>query len=406
MFASVRPWYVPLWVSVLTLIVACSLGRPAAAVGLHDFSSVQAETRDLLIRHGLGGVSLRVSRQGNVLYREAFGAHNGETRVPIASASKWLSALAIARLIDRGRMRWSDTIGQSFPNAPPGKRAITLDQLFSHTSGITNAEGDCLDNSAYTLASCAERLLQLPMIGPPGLVFAYGNNSMQIAGRMAELATGKTWDEIVLEEVVQPLGLQATDYAYDSSAPGYVRNANPRIASGVRSTLEDYGRIVDMILADGCLDGGFPQFCAAGRRYLSSATLAAMARDRTVGSVILYAPQSVAGYGYGFGFWIEPPVAPGALPVILSPGAFGFTPWVDRSANVAGVLLVEDSINRLMADISRLRARVRLATAEGTGARIKLPAPHGQETHATPRTAPAAAPARLPAGASLRRQRR
>lgn len=365
--------------SVLTAVCACALtlaaafgaAPPAAAVAIHDFTAVQADMQSLVGRFGLEGASLRVSRQGNVLYRQTFGAYTPQTRLRIASASKWLSALAIARLVDRGQMRWTDTVGQYLPNAPVDKREITLEQLFSHTSALPYGEDLCLSNPLFTLASCANRILQQPLIGTPGRVFAYGGNSMQVAGRLAELATGKAWDDIFIDEVVTPLGMSATDYATSSTAPGYVRNGNPRIGGGVRSTLEDYGRAMDMVLADGCLDGGFPQQCAADRRYLTSATLAGMARDRTVGTVVISTPDTGIGYGYGFGFWIEPPYAPGALPVLLSPGAFGFTPWVDRSANLAGVFLVDDLNGRLADHVAALRARVRQVTAEGTGVRIK-----------------------------------
>ena len=54
---------------------------------------------------------------------------------------------------------------------------------------------------------------------------------------MAELATGKAWDDVFIAEMVTPFGLSATDYAMYSTASGYVRNTNPRIAGGVRAAL-------------------------------------------------------------------------------------------------------------------------------------------------------------------------
>ena len=93
-----------------------------------------------------------------------------------------------------------------------------------------------MSNPLYTLATCADRILTQPMIGEPGKVFSYGGNSMQVAGRMAELATGEAWDDLFIAEMVTPLGLNATDFATSSTAPGYVRTDNPRMAGGVRST--------------------------------------------------------------------------------------------------------------------------------------------------------------------------
>ena len=343
------------------------LGATAArAVPQYDFTPVTADMQSFVQAHSLDGASLRVNKAGNVVYRRAFGQYTLGTRVRIASASKWLSALTLARLVEKGQMRWTDTVGQYFPAVEPAKRAITLEQLFSHTSGLPGGDDSCMSNPLYTLASCANRILQQStMIGEPGKVFSYGGNSMQVAGRMAELATGKTWDDLFLDEMVAPLGLNATDFATASSELGYVRTANPRIAGGVRSTLEDYGKVVDMVLANGCLDNTLLQ-CLPSRRFLSRVTIETMALDRTVGTVDVSRPPPSTGYGYGLGQWIDP-----ASPLIVSsPGAFGFTPWVDRVNGIAGVFLVDDLNTRVVEDIDDIRALVNTITAEGQGRRV------------------------------------
>ena len=361
----------------LTLAFCVTLAAgPAAAVPVYDFSPVTAEMQTFVQTYNLDGASLRVNKAGNVVYRRAFGDYTLGTRLRIASATKWLAALTIARLVEKGQMRWSDTVGQYFPTVEPAKRAITLEQLFSHTSGMPADEDGCLSNPLFTLSTCVNRILQRPLVGEPGKVFGYGGNSMQVAGRMAELATGKTWDDLFIDEMVTPLGLNATDFATSSTAPGYVRNTNPRIAGGIRSTLEDYGKAVDMVLANGCLDNAFPQYCLPGRRFLSRTTIEFMARDRTTGTTDISRPPTSTGYGYGLGQWIDP-----ATPTtVSSPGAFGFTPWVDREHQVAGVLLVDDLNTRLFEDINDIRALVNVVTANG--ARLKPVLPAIQSTNA------------------------
>lgn len=337
----------------LLALGACALA-PAHAQTRYDFRPVTAEMEAFVVDYSLDGASLRVNAHGNVAYRRAFGGYTLDTRIRIASASKWLSALAIARVVEKGQLRWTDTLGMYFPNAEPAKRGITLAQMFSHTSGMQYQEDRCLSNPFYTLTTCVERILEQPLVGTPGQVFAYGGNSMQVAGRMAELATGKAWDDIFLDEVVRPLGLNATDYATSSTAPGYVRTDNPRIGGGVRSTLDDYGRVLDMVLAEGCLDSTLFNTCLPSRRFLGRATIAFMAQDRTVGTVRLNEPPSAQGEGYGIGQWIDihdPNI-------VYSPGAFGFTPWVNRTTGVAGVLLVDDLNTRVSPAITDIRLLV------------------------------------------------
>ena len=355
--------------AITALFGAASTAR---AVPIYNFAPVTAEMQNFVQTYQLDGASLRVNKNGSVVYRRAFGGNTLSTRVRIASASKWLSALTIARVVEKGQLRWTDTVGQYFPTVEVSKRSITLAQLFSHTSALPGGDDFCMSNPTYTLSSCANRILQQPLIGQPGAVFSYGGNSMQVAGRMAELATGKAWDDIFIAEMVTPLGMNATDFATSSTAPGYVRTDNPRIAGGVRSTLEDYGKVVDMVLANGCLDNSTTQFCLPGRRFLSRTTIDLMATDRTVGTVDISRPPTSTGFGYGLGQWIDP-----SSPLIVSsPGAFGFTPWVDRVNQVAGVFLVDDLNTRVVDDINDIRAMVNAVTAGNQGARLKpvLPA--------------------------------
>ena len=355
---------------VFTVLAGAS--GAAQAVPNYNFAPVTAEMQSFVQTYSLDGASLRVNKAGNVVYRRAFGGYTLGTRIRIASASKWLSALTVARVVEKGQLRWTDTVGQYFPTVEASKRSITLAQLFSHTSALPGGDDFCMSNPLYTLETCANRILQQPLIGQPGTVFSYGGNSMQVAGRMAELATGKAWDDIFIAEMVVPLGMNATDFATASTEPGYVRTDNPRIAGGVRSTLEDYGKVVDMVLAYGCLDNTLLLSCLPGRRFLSRATIELMAIDRTVGTVDISRPPTSTGFGYGLGQWIDP-----SSPLIVSsPGAFGFTPWVDRVNQVAGILLVDDLNTRVVDDVNDIRALVNVVTAGNQGARLKpvLPA--------------------------------
>jgi CubicO group peptidase (beta-lactamase class C family) len=301
---------IPIALALLLAFAAGVLARP-----LYDLAPVTAATQRLVTTYGLPGASVRLAKGGGEVYREYFGSYGNSTRVGIASASKWLSALTLARLVERGELRWDSTVGEHFPEAPAASRGITLAQLFSHTSGIVSGEADCLSSRQFTLQSCALAILTTPLAWAPGTTFAYGGNSMQVAGAMAERATGRSWDDLFLAEMVQPLGLVATDWTASAIAPGYVRNTNARIGGGARSTLDDYGRVLDMLLA-----GGLHQ----GQSFLTAQTLAVMALDRSAGLVIASTP--IAGYGYGIGQWVEARDAFGATTRVSSPGAFGFTP--------------------------------------------------------------------------------
>jgi len=179
--------------------------------------------QSIVARYRLDGASLWVSKNGRTVLTRHYGGYGPATRIPIASASKWVSALVLARLVERGTLRWDSTVGEWWPTAPADKRAITLAQLFSHTSGLPGDESGCISNPLTTLQACAAQILAGPMIAAPGMAFAYGGLSMQVAGAMAERATGRNWDALFDAEVRRPLELSATDYGFTSTPPAMCR---------------------------------------------------------------------------------------------------------------------------------------------------------------------------------------
>jgi Beta-lactamase class C and other penicillin binding proteins len=283
----------------------------------------------------LEGASLIVLQDGQPIYKRNFGSYagNGPT-VPIASASKWLSALVIERLVEAGTMRWDDTVadyfGSDYPNPDPQKGAITLGQLLSHTSGMTVVNAACL---AYPyrnmpLDDCARSILGTPLRWSPGTVFAYGENSMQVAGAMAQRVTGKSWAQLVASELTGPLALTRTDYGANGNGVPF---SNPIIAGGARSNLQDYAKVVQMVLQRGLFDGS---------QYLAPASIAEMQLDQTHG--VPADPDSnpyPEAYGYGYGEWRNTVDCSGVATRISSTGILGTSPWVDYDHGTAAVFL-------------------------------------------------------------------
>ena len=328
-----------------TLLLILFVGGFAQARHLYDSTPIAQDMQQIVSGYNLAGATLQVQRNGGVLYSENFGNFSSSTRVPIASASKWLSALALARLVEKGQMSWEDTIGQYISDAPADKKNIRLRQLFSHTSGMSPTENTCMSNPAFTLATCTDAILTMVLPYQPGTTFAYGGNSMQVAGRMAEIATGKSWDQLFIDEMVIPLGLLNTDFATNSTAAGYIRNSNPRVPGGVRSTAEDYSIVLAMIQTDGM---------SQGVRFLNKATLDYMATNQAAGLSIGYTPYPES-YGYGIGQWREAVDNNGVATRVSSPGAWGTTPWVDKRNNIAGLFFVKDQWSRLRGEIFDLQ---------------------------------------------------
>lgn len=312
--------------------------RLAAQQSPYNFSAVDTLLHDSLsVSGGLNrGYALILIKDGMVIYDSAFGTNYSLERVvPIASATKWLSGSVIMSLVDDGLISLDDAIGEWFPEAPAAKRGITIRQLFSLTAGFPG-EAEYYNDRTLTLTTAVDSILErVELVIPPGSGFLYAGSSMQVAGRIAELATGKPWDTIFAERIARPLGMSGTDYE------GLGETDNPQIAGGAQSSALDYARFLRMIATGGLAEDG--------SRVLSEDAVATMLADQTNGLPIIYSPYTAYEYidplipnsRYGIGLWRETSAFDtAASPDLTSPGAFGFGPWYDPDRNLIGVFSV------------------------------------------------------------------
>lgn len=105
-------------------------------------------------------------------------------------------------------------------------------QLFSHTSGFPgNSTQGYESNPWMTLETAVDAIgRNVALINPPGSVFYYGGVSMQVAGRICEIVSGKSWKDLSGAKIFTPCGMTNTDYGLTT---------NPIIAGGARSTAND-----------------------------------------------------------------------------------------------------------------------------------------------------------------------
>ena len=165
---------------------------------------------------------------------------------------------------------------------------------------------------------------------------------MHVGGRVAEVVSGKSWNELFVEKIAAPLGMNETDFfAYGSTQ-------NPRPAGDARSSADEYGRFLQMILQRGVADG---------KQILSLDSIVEMHKDQTGRARIVYTiyekhaalDPNLPLARYGVGVWREK-MDDGSQRVgdASSQGALGFTPWIDVERNLAGVLSVQSSFSRVM----------------------------------------------------------
>jgi CubicO group peptidase (beta-lactamase class C family) len=151
---------------------------------------------------------------------------------------------------------------------------------------------------------------------------------------MAEVATGRSWQQLFRDRLTAPLGLPADVrfYALPNTALG---PQNPLAAGGLRASAHEYGRLLALVFHKGRLGS-----VAVG----TPALFDAQAREPYPAVVIGSSPALRAGWGfrYGLGAWLQCATPASGCAEISSPGAFGFVPWLDRDAGYYATIAMEE----------------------------------------------------------------
>ena len=324
-------------------------GGNAAAQEI-DFSPVTDPIGQYLAaRPGVDGASLIVMQAGRVLHEQHWGSFTAQTSVPVASASKLLSGVAIMTLVDDGLIDLDAPVSAYLPAEFPAgtlKGIMTVRQMFSHTAGLPG-QSQFISNLSITLQQAVTLVGQnTPLPSTPGTVFSYGGVSMHVAGRVAEVVTGQSWEALFHDRVVIPLGLQETDFT------GLGVTNNPRISGGARSSAADMIRVLEMLVGRGNF---------RGTTVLSQQAVDTMLSDQTGDVSVGFLPTALAEYmGYGIGWWAEfRSDQTSRLVEWTCQGAFGTSPWVNTELGVYGVLIVDDALGLVDPLIDDLREFVR-----------------------------------------------
>jgi CubicO group peptidase (beta-lactamase class C family) len=334
---------------------------PPAAGSVWD--PVTAAVDAAFARNIVPGLGVAVYAQdGQLLYSRVRGDFALDRNIAVASASKMVSGVAILRLVDRGFLSLDSTTGAVLGWTGP-QAAITLRHLLSFTSGLPvsfRIGDDCTAVLSITLAQCVADLATRPLLAAPGARFDYGSTHLAVAARMAEVITGSSWAQIVTQQLGQPLGWSAS-VAYYTAPRQQLGTINPLVAGGLRITTQEYARFLGVIYNRGALQG---------QQLLASALVDQMGVDPYPVASTGFSPYERFGLAreYGLTAWLECGTPATGCQDITSPGAFGFTPWIDRNGRYYAIVAMESQdlgeISQFSVQLSLdLRPLIRAAVA-------------------------------------------
>ena len=194
------------------------------------------KARDWLASHN--SRSGLVIRHGRIVAEWYFNEADRNSKFAAYSTSKSLSSMATGLAIADGKLTLDHTVGQTIPDVQPaGKKAITVKQLLSMTSGVHNNPGIGQRPDLFTYA-----LGEAPLDHSPGSKWDYNNTGLALLSPVFQKSTGKQIDEFLKERVFEPIGIAGADWTWERR-DGY---AIPY--SGCHMTARGLGRIGLLVL--------------------------------------------------------------------------------------------------------------------------------------------------------------
>jgi CubicO group peptidase (beta-lactamase class C family) len=211
---------------------------PDKAVPHAEIARLAHDALDGIVRASDFSGCLTVSDGAATIFDECRGAAernfgtpvNHETRFHIGSMDKMFTAVAIAQLVDAGKLSWDSTLAQLVPEYadPETARKITVWQLLHHTAGLGDffvpeffANREKFVNPADYLNLIARQ----PKAGEPGGDWNYSNAGYILLGRIVEKASGENYFDYIQRHVFAPAGMTAS--GFDAQ-----EDVTPQLATG------------------------------------------------------------------------------------------------------------------------------------------------------------------------------
>jgi CubicO group peptidase (beta-lactamase class C family) len=240
---------------------------------------------EILKRTGVPGLSIAIVFKDQIVHIKGFGVRqtgksepvDPDTVFQLASTSKPIAATVVAALVGDGLVAWDDPIVRRDPAFAMHDawvtRQVTLRDMFCHRSGLPDHAGDALEDIGYDRSEVLHRLRYVRPDSSFRSHYAYTNFGLTAAAVAAAKADGKSWEEVSVERLYQPLGMKNTSSRFadfivsPNRAVGHVRQGGAWVAKytrdpdaqspagGVSSSARDMASWLRLQLGRGTVDG-------------------------------------------------------------------------------------------------------------------------------------------------------
>ena len=312
------------WVVAALAAGAPVAGEPSAADARAALEGFDAVVNQAIRDFNVPGAAIAVVAGGERVYAEGFGYRDHENELPmtpdtlfaIGSTTKAMTATVLGMLVDEGKLEWDAPLRTYLPSFrlsdPLTTERITPRDLVTHRSGMPRHDLLWYNNNEGTREELIARLAHLELTEHLRARFQYNNLMFMTAGYLAGSLAGSTWEQVMRERLLDPLGMERTNFSVLDS------QKDPDHALPHRET-DDGGiesipfRDIELIGPAGSVNSSVSEMACwllfnlddgrvGDRRLINSSTLAEIQSPQmTTGDIPARPDISARTYGMGWG---------------------------------------------------------------------------------------------------------
>ncbi|GGY07719.1 serine hydrolase [Massilia dura] len=277
--------------------LAFAAGAAAVAAAPAPAFDLAQDVNRVLKTFDVPGIAIAIVKDGKVVAAQGFGVRRlgdpapvtPKTLFEIASNSKAFTAVALAKLVDEGKLAWDDPVIKHLPDFRMHDgyvtQEMTVRDLLTHRSGLGLGAGDLLwwPTTTFSTDEIIHNLRHVKPATSFRASYAYDNLLYIVAGRIIAQKSGKSWGDTVRAQILDPLGMTNTTTSVaamlktaDYSAPHSRINDRQSVvkpmpvdnavgAVGINTSAEDIAKWMNVLLAGGQLPGSEARLFSAAQ---------------------------------------------------------------------------------------------------------------------------------------------
>lgn len=255
--------------------------------------------------------AILIAKDGKPVWQKAYGYADREAKLPVnldtrfrlGSMNKMFTSVAIAQLVQAGKLKYTDTIAQLLPDYPNKEVAqkITVHQLLTHSSGLGDIFGPEFQQKKDTLREIKDYLplfVDKPLRFEPGKGWSYSNAGFIVLGLIIEKLSGQNYYDYVQRHIYDVAGMKSS-----GSYPKTDKVANLAVGytkRGSDSLKPNWDTLPYRGMSAGGGDSTLADLLRFDRALRSHKLLNAALTETVITGKVQPAPDAGSKYAYGF----------------------------------------------------------------------------------------------------------